>query len=275
MFSTNLVSVGVLSLGCPSGSAIFTPLEGCAASLHAFRSATAIPKSTCPFRGHHGGGMGFALFLWCLHHGMTGEGGTGRLRGGPGPLQGRTAPCRAEPRPTHLISGWAGELPSAGCDLTNKGNLIWSSLMPTCQQTLRGEPLSAAPAFCFIGSQKLCLIRVTYSPGPPRSVSSTYQHLAKWSGKAKINIPAKTHNSKILIDSEAEHCQDAEEDYMALVLAAKEPALSSQEGISHPERANIRVPKPLFINSLRPCSHMLRDDYVEADLWSLESGSLA
>lgn len=119
----------------------------------------------------------------------------------------RSPPGRAEPRLTHLISGWAGELPSAGYDLTNKGNLIWSSLMPMCQQTLRGEPLSAAPAFCFIGSQKLCLIRVTYSPGPPRNVSSTYQHLAKWSGKAKINIPAKTHNSKILIDSEAEHAK--------------------------------------------------------------------
>lgn len=56
---------------------------------------------------------------------------------------------------------------------------------------------------------------------------------------------------------------------MVLVLAAKEPALHSPEDISRTSptlRANIQVPEPLFISSLQPCSHMLPDDYIEADL---------
>lgn len=83
--------------------------------------------------------------------------------------------------PDSLISslGGLGGLLSAGYFLTKKGNLFWSSFMLMCQQTLRGEHLHAVRAFCFIGSQKLYLIRVTYSPCPPRNVSSAYQHLAK------------------------------------------------------------------------------------------------
>lgn len=107
--------------------------------------------------------------------------------------------------------------------------------MPIYKKALRGEPVHLARVYCVVGAQKLCLMSVTYSLGPHRNVSSTHQHLAKWSGKAKINIPTKTHYSKISTDSKMEHAK-TEEDYMALVLAAEKPPglLSGQEDISHP-----------------------------------------
>lgn len=137
--------------------------------------------------------------LWC-----------GQWRGhkvavGPGAFHGRTW-CRAESWLPRLISEWVGELLSAGWFLTNQVNLI---CLLSCGGGSRPseESLSMLLVLLFIGPQKLCLVSVTSIPGPPKNVSTTYQPLAKWSGKGKIKIPAKTRNSKTQIVSRTEYAK--------------------------------------------------------------------
>lgn len=74
------------------------------------------------------------------------------------------------------------------------------------QQTLRGQPFHAACAPVYRTPEALPCIGYL-PPGSPKNVSTTYQPLAKRSGKGKINIPAKTHNSKTLIVSRTERAK--------------------------------------------------------------------
>lgn len=128
-----------------------------------------------------------------------------KVTGGPGPFYGRIW-RRAKPWLPHLISDWVGELLSAEWLLTNKGNLI-CLLSCGCSSRAPEENLSMLLLLLFIGPQKLCFVSVTSIPGPPKNVFITYQPLAKRNGKGKINIPAKTRNSKTLIVSRMENAK--------------------------------------------------------------------
>lgn len=142
------------------------------------------------------------------------------------------------------------------------------------QQILRGEPFHAVHASLYRTPEALPCICYLH---PRKNVSTTNQPLAKWSGKGKINIPAKTRSSKPLIVSRTEHAKMLRRILWCWSWLPRSLHFTAEDisRTSPTLRANIQVPEPLFISSLQPCSHMLPDDYTEADLWSLESGSLA
>lgn len=158
----------------------------------------------------------------------------------------------------HRIAGKAGELPSAGYFLTNKGNQIRSSLTPACQQTLRGE-LSVLLAPAVVQEPRsFALYTMPTALVFPKCVLPV-------SAACQVKREGKNNYPKILIDGQMEHTKMLSRIILGWSWLQGTPHLATKRA-SPVLRVNIRVPRPVFISPLQPHSRTRRDDYIEADL---------